>query len=92
MKKECPRCHGEGEIEKNIWKGEEGMQIEMDVMIVCPECNGKKFIEKNEVSVSLPFHVDDPNSIRIIPADHLPERTMILSSDLYKLWEQSKIK
>ena len=34
------KCDGAGEIEKNIWRGEEGMQIEMDVMVTCSECNG----------------------------------------------------
>jgi len=36
----CPECNGSGEIEKNIHRGEEGMQIEMDVMVVCPFCGG----------------------------------------------------
>ncbi len=37
---DCPECHGEGERETTIWKGEEGMRIEMDVPIICGECNG----------------------------------------------------
>jgi len=37
---DCPECQGTGETEKNIFRGEEGMQIEMDVMVVCSECNG----------------------------------------------------
>ena len=36
----CDQCFGTGEVEKNIWRGEEGMQIEMDVMVVCSQCNG----------------------------------------------------
>ena len=36
----CETCNGEGEIEKNIHRGDEGMQIEMDVMITCPDCDG----------------------------------------------------
>ena len=28
------------EVEKNIHRGEEGMQIEMDVMVTCSECDG----------------------------------------------------
>ncbi len=36
----CTNCEGSGEVEKNIWRGEEGMQIEMDVMVVCSECDG----------------------------------------------------
>ena len=38
---ECPTCKGEGQIEKNIYRGQEGMQIEMDVMVVCSECDGE---------------------------------------------------
>ena len=36
----CTSCNGEGEVERNIWRGEEGMQIEMDVMVVCSKCDG----------------------------------------------------
>lgn len=38
----CDECGGEGVIEQNVWRGEEGMMIEMDIMVVCPECEGKK--------------------------------------------------
>lgn len=38
----CDECGGDGEIEINTARGEEGMMIEMDIMVVCPECNGKK--------------------------------------------------
>lgn len=38
----CDECGGEGVIEKNVCRGEEGMMIEMDIMVVCPECEGKK--------------------------------------------------
>lgn len=40
----CTSCNGEGEVEKNIHRGEEGMQIEMDVMVVCSECDGDGYI------------------------------------------------
>jgi len=43
----CNECDGTGELEKNIFRGEEGMQIEMDVMITCPECGGTGSIEDN---------------------------------------------
>ena len=37
---ECDECNGTGEVEKNIHRGPEGMQIEMDVMVVCSQCDG----------------------------------------------------
>ncbi len=36
----CPECNGSGEVERNIMRGEEGMQIEMDAMVECSECGG----------------------------------------------------
>ena len=40
----CPECKGKGEIEQNILSGEEGMQIEIDVMVVCSECEGSNYL------------------------------------------------
>jgi DnaJ-class molecular chaperone len=37
----CEKCKGTGEIEKTVYRGDEGMEIEMDVMVVCPDCEGK---------------------------------------------------
>ena len=37
----CEKCKGTGEIEKTVYRGEEGMAIVMDVMVVCPDCEGK---------------------------------------------------
>lgn len=36
----CAECKGHGLVEKTIYCGDEGMQIEMDVEVDCPECDG----------------------------------------------------
>jgi DnaJ-class molecular chaperone len=40
-KKQCDGCNGSGEVEKTIYRGDEGMEIEMNVMVECHECDGK---------------------------------------------------
>lgn len=40
MNNKCENCNGSGELEKTIYRGDEGMEIEMDVMCVCDECDG----------------------------------------------------
>jgi hypothetical protein len=40
-KNQCEGCNGTGEVEKTIHRGDEGMEIEMDVMVECHECDGK---------------------------------------------------
>lgn len=44
----CERCNGDGEIEINTHQGEEGMKIEMDIMVVCPDCDGKGIVPDEE--------------------------------------------
>lgn len=44
----CENCNGTGEIEKNIFVGDEGMQIEIDAMLVCEECNGYGYLITDE--------------------------------------------
>ena len=39
-KVQCEECNGNGEVEKTIYRGDEGMEIEMDVMVTCAECDG----------------------------------------------------
>ena len=39
-KEKCKDCYGHGEVEKTIHRGDEGMEIEMDVMVECSECDG----------------------------------------------------
>ena len=52
-KEKCEDCKGTGEIEKTIYRGEEGMEIEMDVPVVCDECDGSGKIEVTEAHSSL---------------------------------------
>lgn len=40
-KQQCDGCNGHGEVEKTVYRGDEGMEIEMDVMVECSECDGK---------------------------------------------------
>ena len=39
-KEKCDKCNGNGEVEKTVYRGDEGMEIEMDVMVECSECDG----------------------------------------------------
>jgi len=50
----CEHCNGDGEIEKNILRGDEGMQIEMDVMVTCQECEGTGYQRLKPVISSTP--------------------------------------
>jgi hypothetical protein len=39
-KEMCEDCQGTGEVEKTIFRGEEGMEIETDVICACSQCDG----------------------------------------------------
>ena len=41
----CDECKGHGIVEKTIYRGDEGMEIEMDVEVDCDECDGTGSIE-----------------------------------------------
>jgi hypothetical protein len=40
VKTKCEECNGNGIVEKTIYTGDEGMEIEMDVMVECRFCDG----------------------------------------------------
>jgi DnaJ-class molecular chaperone len=44
-KAKCDACGGHGQVEKTIYRGDEGMEIEMDVMVECAECEGSGSLE-----------------------------------------------
>ncbi|MES2382346.1 MAG: hypothetical protein V4538_14970 [Bacteroidota bacterium] len=57
--KNCENCNGTGEVEKNIHRGEEGMQIEMDVMVICNECGGKGYKDAEDLVNEKYAHIKD---------------------------------
>lgn len=59
LKIKCFECKGSGEIDITVFKGEEGMKIEMDIPITCPKCEGQGWQE--------PEPGTDNISITIIP-------------------------
>lgn len=36
----CDECNGTGEVEKTIFSGDDGMVIEMDMVVECSQCDG----------------------------------------------------